>query len=43
MKQFGDRRRAPHQHIWAENRAAQMWGVAMTILDKAARERGWIE
>ena len=43
MKQFGDRRRAPHQHIWAENRAAQMWGAAMAILDKAARERGWIE
>ncbi len=29
MKKFGDRRRAPHQYIWAENRAADLWRQAM--------------
>lgn len=43
MKKFGDRRRAPHQHIWAENRAADQWASAMNILAVAARKRGWIE
>lgn len=43
MKKFGDRRRAPHQHIWAENKAAEQWKNAMGILDLAARQRGWIE
>lgn len=42
MKQFGDKRRAPHQHIWAENRAAAVWRDAMQILDAAARDRGWM-
>ncbi len=43
MKKFGDRRRAPHQHIWAENRAAGIWNDAMAIITVAAREREWIE
>ena len=43
MKKFGDKRRAPHQHIWAENRAADQWRTAMDVLALAARERGWIE
>lgn len=43
MKKFGDRRRAPHQHIWNENRAAALWNSAMNVLDTAARERGWID
>lgn len=43
MKQFGDKRRAPHQHIWTENKAAALWRDAMQILDTAARERNWIE
>ncbi len=43
MKEFGDRRRAPHQHIWAENRAADLWRHAMATLDAAGAERGWIE
>ncbi len=43
MKKFGDKRRAPHQHIWSENRAAAQWGRAMDTLGKAARERGWID
>ena len=43
MKKFGDRRRAPHQHIWNENRAAALWNSAMGVLDTAARKRGWID
>lgn len=43
MKKFGDRRRAPHQHIWSENRAAAVWARAMMVLNKAAKANGWIE
>lgn len=43
MKKFGDRRRAPHQYIWAENRAAALWNDAMKTLGAAAVARGWIE
>lgn len=43
MKKFGDKRRAPHQHIWNENQAAVQWKQAMDIIDIAARKSGWIE
>lgn len=43
IKEFGDRRRAPHQHIWAENRAAALWRDAMATIGDAAKKRGWIE
>ncbi len=43
MKEFGDRRRPPHQHIWSENHAAAIWRDAMQILESAAVKRGWIE
>ena len=43
MKEFGDRRRAPHQHIWAENKKAELWRTAMSVLNAAATARGWIE
>ena len=43
MKEFGDRRRAPHQYVWRENHAAAIWNSAMNTLDAAAREKGWIE
>ena len=43
MKKFGDKRRAPHQHIWSENRAAEQWQNAMDVLYAAAHARGWIE
>ncbi|MCR4917609.1 MAG: hypothetical protein K5912_01540 [Alphaproteobacteria bacterium] len=43
MKEFGDKRRAPHQYIWRENRAAAIWNEAMKILNDAATEKGWIE
>lgn len=43
MKKFGDRRRAPHQYVWAENRAADLWRRAMDTIEAAARGRGWID
>ena len=43
MKKFGDRRRAPHQYIWAENRAANLWRSAMDTLENAATKLGWVE
>ena len=43
MKDFGDKRRAPHQYIWSENRAAQLWNSAMDVLNTAAKKRGWID
>ncbi|MCM1293969.1 MAG: hypothetical protein NC311_00190 [Muribaculaceae bacterium] len=43
MKQFGDRRRAPNQHVWSENRAAALWCDAIATLTAAARTRGWID
>ena len=43
MKQFGDKRRAPHQYIWAENRAAALWRSAMDTIEVAAMEYGWLE
>ncbi|MBE6461239.1 MAG: hypothetical protein E7006_00125 [Alphaproteobacteria bacterium] len=43
MKKFGDKKRAPHQYIWQENRAAYQWTCAMDILENAARQNGWIE
>lgn len=43
MKKFGDKRRAPHQHIWSENHAVAIWTHAMQVLDSAAKKQGWIE
>ena len=43
MKKFGDRRRAPHQYIWEENKAADLWRRAMETITTAAKQRGWIE
>ncbi len=43
MKKFGDRRRAPHQYIWAENHAAALWRSAMDVIDSAAKQMGWLE
>ncbi len=43
IKEFGDRRRAPHQYVWRENRAAAVWDSAMRIIEMAARAKGWIE
>ena len=43
LKKFGDKRRAPHQYIWSENRAAAVWDSAMKTLGDAAFKCGWIE
>lgn len=43
MKLFGDKRRAPHQHIWSENKAASLWKAAMNTLYIVAKGKGWIE
>lgn len=43
MKLFGERRRAPCQHVWAENRAATLWADAMRTLQIAASAKGWLE
>ena len=43
MKKFGDRRRAPHQYIWSENRAAALWRSAMETIEIAASEYGWLD
>ena len=42
MKKFGDKKRAPHQYIYCENRAAALWDSAMAVIDKAAHKNGWI-
>ncbi len=43
MKKFGDKRRAPHQYIWEENRSADLWRRAMNVIETAGIKRGWIE
>lgn len=43
IKEYGDRRRAPHQYVWRENHAAAVWDSAMKIIDNAARAKGWLE
>ncbi|MCL2758263.1 MAG: hypothetical protein FWE64_02985 [Alphaproteobacteria bacterium] len=43
MMQFGQRRRPPTQHIYAENRAAGLWRGAMRTLQLAASAKGWVE
>jgi len=42
MKKFGDKRRAPHQYIYSENKSAMLWKSAMDILEDAAHKKGWI-
>ena len=43
MKKYGDKRRAPHQHIWNENKDAAKWKIAMEVLENAAQKSGWID
>ena len=42
MKKFGDKKRAPHQYIYSENKSAALWESAMSVLDDAARKKGWL-
>jgi hypothetical protein len=43
MKEFGDKRRSPHQHIWSENQKAAIWRTAMQTLEIAAKNKGWVD
>ena len=43
MKKYGDKRRAPHQYVWAENHDAYIWKCAMDKLDSAARKKDWLD
>ncbi|MDR1071984.1 MAG: hypothetical protein LBL21_05070 [Rickettsiales bacterium] len=43
LKKYGDLRRAPNQHVWAENKDAQLWASAMGAIAAAARRKGWVE
>ena len=42
MKKFGDKKRAPHQYIYSENKAAALWKSAMETLTTYALKKGWI-
>ena len=42
MKKFGDKKRAPHQYIYSENRAAALWKSAMDVLSEYATKKGWL-
>jgi len=42
LVEFGAMRRAPHQHIYSENRKAALWRDAMDTLQTAAVAKGWI-
>ena len=43
LKEFGDMRRAPNQHIWSENASAALWFDAMQKITMAARTKNWLE
>ena len=42
LKKFGDKKRAPHQYIYSENRAAALWNSAMDVLTVHATAKGWL-
>ena len=42
LKKYGDKRRAPHQYIYAENKAAALWNSAMEIIKSSAYKKGWL-
>ena len=42
MKKFGDKRRAPHQYVYSENKAAMLWKNAMDVLSEYASKKGWL-
>lgn len=43
LKEFGDMRRAPNQHIWKENTQAALWHDAMKKIAVAANTKQWLE
>ena len=42
MKKFGDKKRAPHQYIYYENKSAALWKSAMDTLQEYAAAKGWL-
>lgn len=42
LKKFGDKKRAPHQYIYHENRAASLWKSAMDVIGEYASNKGWL-
>ena len=42
MKKFGDKRHAPYQYNFSENKAAALWKSAMDTLSEYAKNKGWI-
>ena len=42
MKRYGDKKRAPHQYIYSENRAAMLWKTAMDVLTTYATQKDWL-
>ena len=42
IKKFGNKKRAPHQYIYSENRAAALWKSAMDTLTAQASKKGWL-
>ena len=42
LKKFGDKKRAPHQYIYSENKAAALWKSAMETITEYAQKKGWL-
>ena len=42
MKKFGDKRHAPYQYNFSENKAAILWKSAMETISEYAKTKGWI-
>lgn len=42
MKKFGDKRHAPYQYNFSENKSAMLWKSAMETIAEYAKAKGWI-
>ena len=42
LKKFGDKKRAPHQYIYSENKAAALWKSAMETITEYTKQKGWL-
>ncbi len=42
LKKFGDKKRAPHQYIYSENKSAALWKTAMETITESAKTKGWL-
>ncbi len=41
MKKFGDKRHAPRQYVFSENKSAHLWETAMKTLGEHTLQKGW--